>query len=53
MIGSDQFHRNVTVNCDLEEQVDLIGGVKGRGVSGGRDKVGRDPEAPKGICSYI
>lgn len=51
MIGSERFHRDVAVNGDLEEQVDLIGGVKGRAVSGGGDKAGKDAEEPEGACS--
>lgn len=51
MIGSERFHRDVAVNGDLEEQVDLIGGVKGRGVSGGGDKAGKDAKEPEGDCS--
>lgn len=51
MIGSSWFHRDLAVNCDLEEQADFIGGLKVQGASGGRDKVGKDPEGPEGICS--
>lgn len=51
MIGSDWFLRDVAVNGDLEEQVDLTRGVKGQGVAGGRDKVGKDAELPEAICS--
>lgn len=51
MIHSYWFHRNLALNGDLEGQVDFIGGVKVRGVSGGRDKVGKDPGGPEGICS--
>lgn len=51
VIGSDWFLRDVAVNGDLEEQVDLTRGVKGQGVAGGRDKVGKDAELPEAICS--